>query len=252
MTLSYLGDNMGMIKKILIKVPFILQLWRIYSDYRLKRMKREDIFTEIYRKKLWGADESASGSGSTIVQTRLLERELPRILDDMKILTVLDIPCGDFRWMGNMLAGTRNLDNICFIGADIVKDLVIQNTGEYGKENIHFSQLNILEDDLPKVDLIICRDCLVHFSYNDIFSALKNICRSKSTYLLATTFTAHKGNHDILTGKWREINLIAPPFDLPAPLRIINEGCSEGNGKYSDKSLGLWRIEDIAAMLSRI
>ena len=114
---------------------------------------------------------------------------------------------------------------------------------------MHFKVLSLLKDVLPKVDIILCRDCLVHFSYKDIFTAINNICRNDSKYLLTTTFPLRIANRDITTGEWRVINLCASPFNFPVPLRIINEHCTEGNGIYSDKSLALWRINDIRHML---
>jgi hypothetical protein len=96
-----------------------------------------------------------------------------------------------------------------------------------------------------KVDLILCRDCLFHLSYKDIFSALKNFKKSKSRFLLTTTFTNRTKNRNIFSGGWRPINLELPPFNLPRPVKIINENCTEADGKYSDKSLGLWNLESI-------
>jgi len=28
-------------------------------------------------------------------------------------------------------------------------------------------------------------------------------------------------------------------------LRLLNENCTEGDGAFGDKSLGLWRVDDI-------
>ena len=44
---------------------------------------------------------------------------------------------------------------------------------------------------------------------------------------------------------WRPLNLELSPFDFPKPLKIINEKCTEYNGIYADKSLGLWLLDDI-------
>ena len=64
--------------------------------------------------------------------------------------------------------------------------------------------MDLINDDLPKVDLIIVRDCLVHFSNKDIFKAIENIKQSKSKYLLVTTFSDLKKNENIV----RSWNLI--------------------------------------------
>lgn len=41
------------------------------------------------------------------------------------------------------------------------------------------------------------------------------------------------------------LDLERAPFHLPAPMRILNEGCTEGRGVFADKSLGLWRTADL-------
>jgi hypothetical protein len=86
---------------------------------------------------------------------------------------------------------------------------------------------------------------MLKFSFEDIHKSLLNIKKSGSQYLLTTTFTECQSNKKIVTGDWRIINLQKPPFNFPKPLEIINEGCSEGEGTYDDKSLGLWCIEEL-------
>ncbi len=241
-----------------IKVRFVQNVEKIsgvkrirsiyYKNIELKKhYDIETVFTRRYKKyynNRFNGLGSISGSGSDFVQTKIIRKKLPNLFREMKILTVLDIPCGDFYWMRNV-----NLNNIKYLGGDIVKNIIQQNRVRYQRKNIFFYHQDLTKDNLPRVDIVICRDCLVHFSFNDIFSALKNICCSKSTYLLTTFFTARKSNRDILTGDWRPLNLVMPPFSLPNPIRVINEGCSEKKGLYVDKSLGLWKIKDIDSKL---
>jgi hypothetical protein len=137
-----------------------------------------------------------------------------------------------------------DLSGVNYIGLDIVKELVDRNR-TYESDHITFRHANLLADRLPRADLILCRDCLVHFCYSDIWRALRNICRSGSAYLLTTTFPT-RCNHDIWTGDWRPLNFEAEPFNFPQPLELIVEGCTELEGEFADKSLGLWRIDDLA------
>lgn len=230
------------------KLPLLTSIYRFlrerYGLYRLKLKTTEKIFTDIYTTHGFGEASSASGPGSDNIQTRIIVKELPLLFEKYDISTVLDIPCGDFHWMQNV-----DLSAIDYTGADIVLEL-IQNLNEaYRQNNIRFEHLNMIEDQLPPVDLLLCRDCFVHFSYADTNMALVNICNSGSTYLLSTTFTAREENMDILTGQWRVINLERPPFHFPAPLKLINEGCTEANGAFHDKSLGLWKIDDLRVLL---
>ena len=241
---------MQVVKQLTKKIPGVPYLYRSLRNlsliYKLKNKDTKEIFTNIFRGNRFGGGDSVSGPGSNLSQTRIIIKELPKLLWDLNISTILDIPCGDFHWMNRV-----SLDDVDYIGADIVNDLIQDNKEKYKRKNLKFQHLNIIDDELPKVDLIFCRDCLVHFPFKDIFLALHNICYSESEYLLTTTFPSRKKNRDILIGQWRPFNLEIPPFDFPVPLRIINEACTEDEGAYSDKSLGLWRIEKIKKSLTK-
>ena len=192
------------------------------------------VFTDIYNKKKWSGD-SYSGPGSDLDQTKLVRKGLRDVIDHYKINTILDIPCGDWYWMQH-----ADLTGVSYLGADIVEEIIEKNQ-VYAKDNVAFKFLDLMESDLPESDLIFCRDCLVHFSYQDITRALNNMIKSGSKYLLTTTFPEHK-NYDIVTGNWRPLNLQASPVALPEPLLTINEGFTESNGRYEDKSMALWDL----------
>jgi hypothetical protein len=144
------------------------------------------------------------------------------------------------------------LSGIDYVGGDIVPELIEANNRQYGRAGIRFRKVDLLSDQLPASDLILCRDCLVHLSFSDVTRALRNICRSEARYLLTTTFIHRQQNADILTGDWRTLNLQIAPFNLPAPVELINERCTEGNGAYCDKALGLWKIEDIRQRVDQL
>jgi len=55
-----------------------------------------------------------------------------------------------------------------------------------------------------------------------------------------------RANAEAATGDWRPLNLERPPFNLPPPLVLVNEQCTEAQGRYADKSLGVWRLGDLA------
>lgn len=209
-----------------------------YLWLKNKLATTEYVFTDIFSGNKWGGVDSVSGSGSDLVQTKIIIEELPKLFREYSVHSVLDIPCGDFHWMKHV-----DMDGVNYLGADIVNKLIDNNKQLFENNNIAFCKLNLIQDALPKVDIIFCRDCLVHLSYKDIFLALRNICDSEATYLLTTTFPARQSNRDIVTGDWRPLNLQVAPFFLPPPVALINEGCTEGDSEeYKDKSLGLWRI----------
>jgi 2-polyprenyl-3-methyl-5-hydroxy-6-metoxy-1,4-benzoquinol methylase len=203
----------------------------------------QNLFEKIYSLHHWYDAESKSGPGASLRQTETVRRVISAALKEYEIKTILDIPCGDFNWMKEV-----DLTSCDYIGADIVNTLVEQNQVLYGSATKKFTWLDITASGLPQVDLILCRDCLVHFSYNDISKAIENIKRSGSKFFLTTTFVDRE-NINIRTAEWRPVNLQRHPFSFPEPLQLYNENCTEANGEFADKSLALWHIKDIAVAI---
>lgn len=199
------------------------------------------IFRKIWTENRWGDAESRSGSGSSIRETIHLRNGLANLLERLRVRRLLDLPCGDFNWMNEVALPSEAV----YVGGDIVEEIVIANQERYGCEARLFLTLDVLRDTLPTADVILCRDCLVHFSFLDISAALRNLKRSGAAYLLTTHFTGNRTNYDIPTGQWRPLNLTRPPFNFPPPLFVIDEECSELGGRYRDKRLALWMLEDL-------
>lgn len=198
-------------------------------------------FTRIYERNTFGSPESRSGEGSTLEQTATIRREIPALLRELGAKSLLDAPCGDFNWLREVELGVER-----YIGVDIVRDLIAADQQRFGGAAREFLCRDLIRDPLPAADVILCRDCLVHLSLGDARQMLLNFKRSGARYLLTTTFTARDENVELDAGMlWRTLNLQRAPFDLPPPLRLINENCTEGGAAYADKSLGLWRLEDL-------
>src|SRR6266852_3688960 len=165
------------------------------------------VFDRVYKEHRWPGLDSKSGPGSSLQQTAVIRDQLPKLI------------------------------------AELGESMIAWNMLRYASPSREFRVLDVTCDELPKADLIFCRDCLVHLSNRLLHKALARIVQSRSTYLLTTTFPARTKNYNIPTGKWRPLNLCAAPFNLPRPARVINEGnCDE---TYSEKSLGLWKISDL-------
>lgn len=207
-----------------------------------QNLNTSEVFTNIYQQNEWNVitTESVSGEGSTLEQTKVLIAELPALLKILGVKTLLDLPCGDFNWMQHV-----NFDSIRYIGGDIVEALIENNKARFAQENRQFQHLNLLSDSLPPCDLIFCRDCLVHLSFQDIHIALANIKRSGATYLATTHFHEEPENMDIPTGGWRPLNFFKAPFNFPEPVAEINEQCTEMDGAFTDKCLVVWKISDL-------
>ncbi len=197
----------------------------------------QSAFTGIYKTNHWGSPESVSGPGSTVSRTTGLRNSLQDVLKRYGIESMLDLPCGDFNWMKHV-----NLSGIRYMGADIVKELVMRNQQLYSSKMVQFQELDVVASKLPKVDLIFCRDVLVHLSDDMVKAAIENIKRSNSTYLMTTTFPDIKNSVKGSVGGWRPVNLCDSKFGLKKPDELIIEGSAN---KYGKKAMGIWYIGDL-------
>lgn len=222
------------LRSAIARIPLAGSWLGLRRDLRIRAL-----FNRVYEEHRWTSSDSKSGPGSGLQQTVVIRDRLPKLIAELGIKSMLDIPCGDLNWMQHVDLGATH-----YIGADIVESMIAVNRTRHASPTREFRVLNVTADELPQVDLIFCRDCLVHLSNRLIHKALARIVQSRSTFLLTTTFAARNKNHNIPTGKWRPLNLCVAPFNLPRPARVINEGDSDAT--YSDKSLGLWKISDIS------
>jgi len=225
-------------------VPRLKTIARSAEDFARRvlrpRAYMESTFAPFYKENRWGDEESVSGPGSSLARTAKLRRELPPLLREVGARTLLDAPCGDFNWMKDTPLGVEQ-----YIGADVIPDLITRNRELYGNHETQFALLDLTRDRLPRVDVILCRDCFIHFSYRHIAAAIRNFKRSGSSYLLTNSYPAWRENENIRTGDFRPLNLALPPFNFPAPLRQINEKLPEEETRFFGKILGLWKLSDL-------
>jgi SAM-dependent methyltransferase len=211
----------------------------------LSGLTLEERFEQIYKTNLWSDTESRSGAGSSLDATARLRISLPPLLDSLGTRRLLDVPCGDFNWMSQV-----DLTGIDYIGGDIVEPIIDANRARYESADRKFMRVDLTSGPLPDADVIFCRDCLVHFSFDNIMAAFRTMRDSQARYLLTTTFLDREVNKDIVDGDWRPLNLTQPPFLLPAPQSVILEECTEEGGAYADKALAVWRVSDLPTQLA--
>ena len=234
------------LRELLSGIPGGRRLYRAYRYYRKKRdlvqvAPGENIFEHYYKKNYWGDEESLSGPGSTLRYTENIRRQVPRLAAELGVETFFDAPCGDYNWV-RAIQWTKPIH---YIGGDIVAPLIEQNRTRYGNSRVSFVHIDIVRDALPHADIWLCRDCLFHLSFRDIFLSLSNFARSDIRYLLTTVHSACDENIDIPTGSFRLLNLCKPPFNLHAPITLIDDWI-EG---YPVAHLALWDRERVAAWL---
>ena len=86
----------------------------------------EAVFSNIFATNTWGSTESVSGAGSELQNTAQLIRELPHLMRELRVQSMLDAPCGDFNWMQHV-----ELNGVDYHGADIVEALVQRNAERF-------------------------------------------------------------------------------------------------------------------------
>jgi len=174
----------------------------------------------------WKTDETLCGQGSTMVHTVKMRKHLPEIIETYNIRSMLDIGCGDWNWM-------RYVPIECqYTGIELIDELYAQAV-QHTAQNRTFLNVDVFEHDLPKVDLVLCRDVLVHLPLAMCVDLIK---RLKTKYLLATTFPHENVNPEIHVGGWRKLNMLLPPFDLTA-VNIYAE-----NEIFAGKYIGLFSL----------
>ncbi|MEQ8194271.1 MAG: class I SAM-dependent methyltransferase [Rhodospirillales bacterium] len=217
---------------------------KVRRDFYLRRFTRDpncadakSIFSFYYDKNLFGSKDSLSGTGSSLEATRTIRTYLPGLLADLGAKKILDVPCGDFFW-----AKELDWSGLDYTGADVVEALVAANNEKYGRDNIRFKVLDILTDNLPEADLILCRDLFIHFPNECVLKALGRIKASGAKYLLTTHYAGVEENKDITLGSFRPLNLQRAPFFLPSPDRTLSDG------DYLNlwaRTLSLWPVKDL-------
>jgi hypothetical protein len=178
-----------------------------------------EIFSTIYRKKIWGGRLALgphSGSGSrdravvdpyvTAVRRFLLRCNYPR---------VVDLGCGDFH-VGGKLADCAG----AFIACDIVDFLIEKNRRRF--PSIDFRVINAIDDDLPEGEIVLIRQVLQHLSNSDVAKVLPKLSRYR--YAIITEHIPAYGefvpNLDKATGADHRLSLgsglvlTEPPFNL--------------------------------------
>ena len=199
----------------------------ILSNYlNINTNIRKNEFSDIYRKSIWGNKDKAegrskSGSGSSLEVTSNLRLKLVDIIKRYNIKTFLDAPCGDMKWMGEILDYIEN-----YIGIDIVNEIIEENKRKFiGINNIKLKCVDLLQGDIDKADLIFCRDCIQHLSNLEAQLLINNMIKSGSKYLLISTHS-NESNDNRYKEKYSQakaLNLEKPPFNFPHPIEYLEE-----------------------------
>ena len=209
-----------------------------------KGKHQSEVFKKVFEINDWSSSESKSGMGSTLEFTANTREQLPKIFEKYNIKRVLDVACGDFNWMKEIVDTLEY-----YKGTDIVQELIDRNNEKYRVEGkVEFECNDIVDEFKPdgQFDAIIAKDVLVHFPTEKVIETLENFKKSGIKYVFLTHFTDIDVNVDIESfGLWRPINFRLNPFNHDAPIEIIKEEVETYffmKKQMTDKTLSLWEI----------
>jgi SAM-dependent methyltransferase len=179
-------------------------------------------FSAIYHNKTWD-EKVLSGPGSRPDRNRKYLRLVQRMVNSGRYQSVLDIGCGDWS-----LGRCIDWSSVRYCGVDVVSHVVEGNQNRFGRENVEFSCLNLIDDDLPPADLVIIKDVLQHLPTPAVSVALEklsayravlavNDCVRESRYfrfrVVPRWFAVDPApNIEIEPGDYRPVALNEPPF----------------------------------------
>ncbi len=99
----------------------------LFDLFRKKESPTAQVFTEIYQQNLWECPESRSGPGSSLALTEVIRRELPALLTELQVGSLLDAPCGDLNWLAGISLPVHR-----YTGVDVVAPLIAENRRRFG------------------------------------------------------------------------------------------------------------------------
>ncbi len=195
-----------------------------------------------------------SGQGSTLEATAPLRAALPGIFERYRVRTFLDAPCGDWTWMQHV-----DLTGIDYTGGDISLEVVDAVKARHEAPGRSFIHLDITSDPLPRVDLMMCRDCLFHLKWWLRWAFFENFVQSGTPYLLTTMHYIPVNGRLRANAGFQRFNPCAAPFNFDDPVETISEtGEINLDPEYlqspagqNQRSLGIWLREQVIAALEQ-
>jgi len=204
-------------------------------------------------KRRFFTPETFCGLGSYLKNTKEASAFIIQTIRDHKIKSIIDIGCGDMHWLANVSLHDENIEKYTGIDSDSeMLSLAMGNTQTPNYRLIYqFMKADVrMISSLPKNDLIICRDLLIHLGNDDIHRLIEIFIKSGTKWMMANTYDIGR-NYDLDGNQEytkrirpsRKINLFISPYYLPPAKENIRElNCSR------DRILCLWDLDDLRGL----
>lgn len=154
---------------------------------RHARLSPQQVFSDIYRKKMWGrsdADSTAYCSGPGSHDPAIVSPYVDAVQKFLSSLAVkpdvVDLGCGDFAVGSQLRSYCR-----AYIACDIVPELIESNRKRFAQMDVDFRLIDLSQNELPKGDVVFVRQVLQHLSNDMICMAVPKIAQNYQ-YLVLT------------------------------------------------------------------
>jgi hypothetical protein len=141
------------------------------NKIRNKPLYNSTIFTEVYKKNLWGGKkgEFYSGTGSHNPQIQGYAKMVSEFIQKNDIINIIEIGCGDFNVSRSIIS---LLDDgkymYSYHGYDVVKPLTERNKALFGSPKVKFTCKDSSTGNIASGDLLIIRQVLQHLNNKSI------------------------------------------------------------------------------------
>ncbi len=186
-----------------------------------------ETFSAIYRNNAWGY---GSGVGSLPGNNAKYVELVQSFLEQERVQSVVDFGCGDWQF-------SRFMDwkGATYVGFDLVPDLIESNRKAFGRPGVWFEVFSNL-DDIPAVDLLLCKDVFQHLPNATIREYLAAFKRKARFLLITNDDRPDDGlNSNIRAGEWRPVRLDYPPFAESASI-VLSWMITAGGWKPTRKT----------------
>ncbi len=207
-------------------------------------MNKIELFLDFVKRR-FGTPETFCGHGSYRINAIDAKKFINNIIFNYCIESMLDIGCGDLNWIDIDFI-TKGEFGVNYTGYDFDEGFIKQNKKRFPR--CLFKQKDVrLLTELPKVDLILCRDLLLHLETIHIESLLNVFLHSGSRWLITNNYCIDKNKNLNSSMKYsrrkrksRTINLNLEPYNWPKSKKQIAEiKCAD------NRYLCLWDLDKV-------
>src|SRR4051812_40674708 len=151
-------------------IDILRSFFQKMDGWRNERRSPQKVFSEIYRRNLWGRGDSPFYSGPGSSNGVIIEPYIKAIRKFLEVngkkSRLVDLGCGDMRVSRNFLDSCSS-----FTGTDVVPELIEYLSGQFSdRGHARFVCMDIVSEELPEGDVCLLRQVLQHLSNQEILA----------------------------------------------------------------------------------